>query len=296
MPSQLALSPHPRSAARARAWVTSQLAAIDRHDLIDSAELGVSELVTNAIVHAGTPILVTLVVTSGQVRIEVQDGSSTRPKSIPANTVGSSATRPRADAASTSSRRWPASGASASTTPPARRSGSRRHRRRPRCSQRPQWTRGREAAATAAKPAEILRSPRPGCARPQLPHQNLARRCGGDPLTRRIAQAGRIPLGERPEPSSVSSPRPRTGGRKLRWGAGSSGRPTSGRRTTWRAPARCGQPHPYDAPAHRCNRDQPLTQSGVIDLGLLIARSVRLLVRSHPHLHEADRPVVGSPP
>lgn len=88
MPSQLALSPHPRSAARARAWVTSQLAAIDRHDLIDSAELGVSELVTNAIVHAGTPILVTLVVTSGQVRIEVQDGSSTRPKSIPARRGG----------------------------------------------------------------------------------------------------------------------------------------------------------------------------------------------------------------
>ncbi len=80
VPSQLTLSPHPRSAARARAWITSQLRAIDRDDLIESAELGVSELVTNAIIHARTPILVTLVVTSGHVRIEVQDGSATRPK------------------------------------------------------------------------------------------------------------------------------------------------------------------------------------------------------------------------
>jgi anti-sigma regulatory factor (Ser/Thr protein kinase) len=80
VPSQLTLSPHPRSAARARAWITSQLRAIDRYDLIESAELGVSELVTNAIIHARTPILVTLVVTSGQVRIEVQDGSANRPK------------------------------------------------------------------------------------------------------------------------------------------------------------------------------------------------------------------------
>ena len=44
--------PEPQSVRQARSWVVDELAAIGRPDLVDAAELGVSELVTNAILHA----------------------------------------------------------------------------------------------------------------------------------------------------------------------------------------------------------------------------------------------------
>jgi len=74
----LELPREPASARRARAWVTDQLRMLGRDDLVDAAALGVSELVTNAILHTDSPITVLLRGTPAHPRIEVQD-SSLRP-------------------------------------------------------------------------------------------------------------------------------------------------------------------------------------------------------------------------
>jgi anti-sigma regulatory factor (Ser/Thr protein kinase) len=74
----LPLPAAPTSVPQARAWVSHELAGLGRTDLVDAAELGVSELVTNAILHAGPPILVRLRGTLRHPRVEVYD-NSTRP-------------------------------------------------------------------------------------------------------------------------------------------------------------------------------------------------------------------------
>ena len=79
MSSTLELSPEPRSVREARAWIADELAGIGREDLADSARLGVSELVTNAILHATPPIVVRLGGTPSHPRVEVQDNSAVPP-------------------------------------------------------------------------------------------------------------------------------------------------------------------------------------------------------------------------
>ena len=56
-----------------------ELSLAGREDLVDTAELLVSEVVTNALVHAGTPIDVTARVDESGLRVEVGDGSSQLP-------------------------------------------------------------------------------------------------------------------------------------------------------------------------------------------------------------------------
>lgn len=73
------LPPHPSSVRRARMLVRQGLAAAGRDELSDAAELAVSEVVTNALVHAGTSIDVAVRVVSGGVRVEVRDGSRHAP-------------------------------------------------------------------------------------------------------------------------------------------------------------------------------------------------------------------------
>lgn len=63
----------------ARRWVAEACHDIDRGDLVDSAELGVSELVTNAILHASPPLAVSLRGTHEHPRVEVTDGSPEPP-------------------------------------------------------------------------------------------------------------------------------------------------------------------------------------------------------------------------
>ena len=75
MARQLLLDPEPQSVRRARRWVVESLASLGRDDLVDSAELGVSELVTNAILHADPPITVRVSGTIAHPRVEVQDRS-----------------------------------------------------------------------------------------------------------------------------------------------------------------------------------------------------------------------------
>ncbi|MCB0906194.1 MAG: ATP-binding protein [Nocardioidaceae bacterium] len=60
---------------QARQWAATACAALGRHELTDSAQLGVSELVTNALLHADEPFSIRLRGTSDHPRIEVCDGS-----------------------------------------------------------------------------------------------------------------------------------------------------------------------------------------------------------------------------
>jgi anti-sigma regulatory factor (Ser/Thr protein kinase) len=78
--STLELTPEPRSVRTARAWVAGELSALGREDLTDAAELGVSELVTNAILHATPPIRVRIGGTPTHPRVEVHDTSHVPPR------------------------------------------------------------------------------------------------------------------------------------------------------------------------------------------------------------------------
>ncbi len=69
----------PRSASQARRIVASALAQGGHESLVDVATLLVSEVVTNAILHAGTPIRLHCSWTSSCVRIEVHDRSAVLP-------------------------------------------------------------------------------------------------------------------------------------------------------------------------------------------------------------------------
>ncbi len=71
----LALAPHPSSVSEARRLVRDALDHAGREDLLDDAELLVSEVVTNAVVHAGTPFDVVVIAGEAGVRVEVSDGS-----------------------------------------------------------------------------------------------------------------------------------------------------------------------------------------------------------------------------
>jgi len=76
--STIELPPEPTSPGAARRFVTDGLA---RHDgaPTEVAALLVSELVTNAVLHARTPMVVTVTANDGSVRVGVQDGSPTLP-------------------------------------------------------------------------------------------------------------------------------------------------------------------------------------------------------------------------
>lgn len=78
----MTLSASPRSVAEARRWVVEACLELDRSDLAESAELAVSELVTNALLHAQPPITLRLGGTQEFPRFEVRDGSA-RPPSQP---------------------------------------------------------------------------------------------------------------------------------------------------------------------------------------------------------------------
>lgn len=81
----LALASDPRSVAEARRSVAGWCREIDRDDLVECAELAVSELVTNALLHAKAPITLCLRGTREHPRIEVSDASPT-PPSVPMST------------------------------------------------------------------------------------------------------------------------------------------------------------------------------------------------------------------
>lgn len=71
----LAIPSTPASVKKARSWVSEVLTEIDREDLVFGAQLGVSELVTNAILHAEPPLLLRVRGTREHPRVEVADNS-----------------------------------------------------------------------------------------------------------------------------------------------------------------------------------------------------------------------------
>jgi anti-sigma regulatory factor (Ser/Thr protein kinase) len=81
------LAPGPRGAVQARRWVAQVVAEIGRPDLRENAELALSEVVTNAILHGNPPVTVRLRGTVSHPRVEVRD-ASTDPPAFPPLEVG----------------------------------------------------------------------------------------------------------------------------------------------------------------------------------------------------------------
>jgi anti-sigma regulatory factor (Ser/Thr protein kinase) len=79
VPVEVRLPPHPASAGRARRFVHDELAALGVADPGAGAELVVSELVTNAVIHAGTDITLRVLPDAAGARVEVVDGSTAMP-------------------------------------------------------------------------------------------------------------------------------------------------------------------------------------------------------------------------
>lgn len=73
----------PVAAARARDFVGTTLDRWELTDLAADAKLAVTELVTNAILHARTPIVVTVCVAAGTAEIAVTDYDPRAPRVLP---------------------------------------------------------------------------------------------------------------------------------------------------------------------------------------------------------------------
>lgn len=73
------LEPNPRSVQDARRWAAEACRQLGREDLIGCAEMAISELVTNALLHAVPPISLRLRGTRMHPRFEVSDGSVNPP-------------------------------------------------------------------------------------------------------------------------------------------------------------------------------------------------------------------------
>jgi anti-sigma regulatory factor (Ser/Thr protein kinase) len=73
------LPPEPSSATRARALARERLGDSCSDDTIATVALLVTELVTNAILHARTPLHLTVETRRGVVRISVDDESNDQP-------------------------------------------------------------------------------------------------------------------------------------------------------------------------------------------------------------------------
>lgn len=78
----LRLPPVGPSVPRARRYVREQLLAAVPDDVVDAAELCVSELATNSVLHAATEFVVELGRSGGAVRLAVSDRSSVLPRTV----------------------------------------------------------------------------------------------------------------------------------------------------------------------------------------------------------------------
>jgi hypothetical protein len=76
----LTLTAGPRSVQDARRWAVNTCTAIERDDLAECAEVGVSELVTNALLHGEPPTRLQLRGTEDHPRFEVSDNSVVPPQ------------------------------------------------------------------------------------------------------------------------------------------------------------------------------------------------------------------------
>jgi len=79
------LTPKPSSAGEARRWVTELLTRWDLAALVDDLRLVVSELVSNAVLHARTAVEVALSVGEGVIELAVRDRNPRTPRPRVAN-------------------------------------------------------------------------------------------------------------------------------------------------------------------------------------------------------------------
>lgn len=86
--SSLSVDHTARAAREAREWVGERLSDVGRDDLVQSAELAVSELLSNALLHGEPPITVRMGGTRDHPRVEVCDGSAQPPEMPGALAVG----------------------------------------------------------------------------------------------------------------------------------------------------------------------------------------------------------------
>ena len=73
------LPPDATSAGRARRLLRTALRGYDDEDTLDAAQLAISEIVTNALVHAGTSMRLRILVADRSLRVELTDGSPRLP-------------------------------------------------------------------------------------------------------------------------------------------------------------------------------------------------------------------------
>jgi anti-sigma regulatory factor (Ser/Thr protein kinase) len=78
--SSLSVDHTSRAARQARVWVGQRLSDVGREDVVWSAELAVSELLSNALLHGEPPIVVQMGGTKDHPRVEVSDGSHQLPQ------------------------------------------------------------------------------------------------------------------------------------------------------------------------------------------------------------------------
>ncbi len=79
MPASITLPADPMSARRARKFVAEALSSEQTEQWEMAAKLLVTELVTNAILHARTQVTVTVSLEDGRLRLAVRDGSRRPP-------------------------------------------------------------------------------------------------------------------------------------------------------------------------------------------------------------------------
>lgn len=80
------LPPTPASAPAARRFLTETATAWGLEDLVDDAQIALSELVTNGVLHARTPLTVSLAADHGSFELAVLDGDPELPSARPART------------------------------------------------------------------------------------------------------------------------------------------------------------------------------------------------------------------
>ncbi|MGJ7439847.1 ATP-binding protein [Aquipuribacter sp. MA13-6] len=78
-PATIELLPQAVSARQARRWVTERMSGYGLEPLCDAVELLTAEVVTNALLHAGTQLSLHVRRQGSGVHVEVMDGSSVPP-------------------------------------------------------------------------------------------------------------------------------------------------------------------------------------------------------------------------
>ena len=84
----MGLPPVPASAGAARRFVADAAQRWDLLPLLEDAELALTELVTNAILHAATPISISISCAPDGMEIAVFDGSPALPATRPSGDIG----------------------------------------------------------------------------------------------------------------------------------------------------------------------------------------------------------------